>query len=92
MYLVHSPIKTKKWRAMFSDGTHTDFGSKGMDDYTKPPHDKAQRARYLTRHKKNENWNNPRSAGALSRYLLWGEHSSLDANLRDFNMRFSGKV
>jgi hypothetical protein len=91
MYLVHSPIKTKKWRAVFSDGKHTDFGSKGMDDYTITK-DKAQRERYLNRHKKNENWSNPRSAGALSRYILWGEHSSVDANLRDYKMRFAGKV
>ena len=42
MQLIKSPIETKKWRAVFSDGTHTDFGAAGMDDYTKT-HDKEQR-------------------------------------------------
>jgi len=91
MYLLPSPLKTKKWRAMFSDGTHTDFGAKGMDDFTITK-DVSQRDRYLKRHRKNENWNDPRSAGALSRYILWGEHSSVESNLRDYRIRFAGRV
>ena len=42
----------------------THFGSAGMDDYTKTK-DKAQRQRYLARHRRNENWNAPMTAGAL---------------------------
>lgn len=96
MYLVPSPIKTKKWRAMFSDGKHTDFGAKDkngkpMDDYTITK-DKDQRDRYLQRHKKNESWNDPRSAGALSRWILWGDHTSIQANIRDYKVRFAGRV
>lgn len=91
MYLVPSPIKTKKWRAMFSDGKHTDFGAKNMDDYTITK-DKDQRDRYLQRHKKNESWNDPRSAGALSRWILWGDHTSIQANIRDYKIRFAGRV
>ena len=92
MYLIQSPLKTKKLRAVFSDNTHTDFGQRGAPDFTQPPHDKERRTRYLNRHRKNENWNNPRSAGALSRYILWGEHTSIEANLRDFKIRFAGKI
>jgi hypothetical protein len=88
MYLEVSPLKTKKWRAVFSDGKHTDFGSKKMDDYTLT-HDKAQRERYLKRHQRNENWNNPRSAGSLSRFILWGESTSLLKNLQTFKMKFA---
>lgn len=87
MQLIKSPIETKKWRAVFNDGTHTDFGAAGMDDYTKT-HDKEQRIRYLMRHRKNEDWNNPKSAGALSRWILWGDSTSIAENLRAFKLRF----
>ena len=87
MRLVKSPLESKKWRAEFDDGTHTDFGSAGMDDYT-ITHDKDQRLRYLIRHKKNEDWNNPKSAGALSRWILWGDSTSIEANLTAYKRRF----
>jgi len=88
MRLVPSPIEGKKLRALFDDGTHTDFGAAGMDDYTKT-HDKDQRMRYLTRHSKNENWRNPKSAGALSRFILWGDSTSIEANLAAYKRRFN---
>jgi len=91
MYLIASPNKTKKYRAVFSDGKTTDFGASGYDDYTITK-DKAQRERYLNRHKNNENWNNPRSAGSLSRYILWGQNTSIADNLRDFKVRFAGRL
>lgn len=91
MYLVKSPLKTKKYRAVFSDGKHTDFGASGMDDYTISKN-KDQRDRYLQRHRANESWNDPKSAGALSRWILWGNNTSIDANLRDYKIRFSGRV
>lgn len=91
MYLVVSPLKTKKYRAIFSDGTHTDFGARGYTDFILSSGDKARRERYLNRHL-NENWNNPRSAGSLARWILWGQHTTIAENLRDFKVRFAGKV
>ena len=77
---------------MFPDGKHTDFGAKKngvpMDDYTTTK-DKEQRERYLKRHRANESWNNPRSAGALSRWILWGESTSIQKNIVDFKKRFN---
>ena len=87
MRLVPSPIDGKKLRAVFDDGTHTDFGASGMDDFTKTG-DKERRVLYLIRHKKNENWNNPKSAGALSRWILWGDHTSIAENLAAFKRKF----
>lgn len=92
MYIVKSPLKTKKYRAMFSDGKHTDFGAAGYTDFTLSGGDTKLRERYLNRHKNNENWNDPRSAGALSRWILWGQSSSIAENVRSFNMRFAGRV
>ena len=80
-----------KYKAVFdNDGRTktTKFGASGMDDYTKT-HDEEQRARYLKRHSANENWTNPTSAGALSRYLLWGESTSMVKNLQAYRRRFN---
>lgn len=91
MQLIVSPLKTKKYRAVFSDGKTIDFGASGYDDFTITK-DKAQRERYLNRHRAKENWNNPRSAGALSRWILWGQNTTIADNLRDFKMRFAGRL
>jgi len=66
----------------------THFGSAGMSDYTINK-DKERRKRYLDRHRKRENWNNPMSAGALSKWILWGESTSKTANIRAFKRRFN---
>jgi hypothetical protein len=67
----------------------THFGSAGMMDYTLSGGDKARRKRYLDRHRKRENWNNPMSAGALSKWILWGDSTSKTANIRAFKRRFN---
>lgn len=84
--LSRSPKPEKKYRAHFSDGTHTDFGARGMSDFTKH-RDESRRQRYLKRHSRNENWRNKKSAGALSRYILWNK-PSLRASLADYRRRF----
>lgn len=58
--------RTKKFVAFFSDGTRTHFGARGMSDYTLHK-DPARKARYLARHVPTERWDDPKSAGALSR-------------------------
>ena len=67
----------------------THFGASGMDDYTKT-RDKAQKQRYLKRHRRNENWNNPVSAGALSRWILWNKETR-GASIADYKRRFNLK-
>ena len=92
MTLIKSPAKGKKWRAIFRDDDgeehHTDFGDATMQDYTQHG-DKLRRANYLSRHRSRESWSNPQSAGALSRWILWGESTSLQTNLAAFKRRFS---
>jgi len=82
---------THKYEAVFdNDGRKktTKFGAAGMDDYTKT-HDKEQRARYIKRHSKDMTTGDPTRAGFLSRYLLWGESTSMIANLRAYRARFN---
>jgi hypothetical protein len=65
------------------------FGSAGMDDYTKTK-DKDQRKRYLDRHRARENWNDPMTAGALSRWILWNKETR-EASIKDYKKRFNLK-
>lgn len=67
----------------------THFGASGMDDYTKT-RDKEQKQRYLKRHRRNENWSNPLSAGALSRWILWNKETR-GASITDYKRRFNLK-
>jgi DNA-binding response OmpR family regulator len=60
----------------------------GADDYLKT-HSKEQRARYIKRHQKDLATGDPTRAGFLSRYLLWGESTSMMANLRAYRARFN---
>jgi len=85
----------KKLMAIFSypETTRTrtiHFGSAGMDDYTKTK-DKAQRLRYLERHRQRENWQKPDTAGALSRWILWGPSTSRQENISKFKSKFNLK-
>jgi len=63
------------------------FGQASADDYTITK-DKEQRKRYLDRHRKNENWNKAESAGALSRWILWGPSTSRRENIKRYKKRF----
>lgn len=76
-----------KWIAYFSNGRKTRFGARGMDDYT-ITHDEEQRVRYRTRHAKDLKTKDPYRAGYLSYYILWGDSTSMRANIREYNNKF----
>lgn len=65
-----------KFTAVFPTGPKVNFGRKGYSDYTIHK-DKERMKRYLTRHRRRENWTKggARSAGFWSRWLLWSEPS-----------------
>ena len=76
-----------KYTAVFSDPKKTThFGSIGYTDFTKS-RDEQKKEAYLARHKARENWNDPTTAGALSRWILWNE-PTLAASIKDFKQRF----
>jgi len=87
MKIIVSPISTKKYRAIFDDGSHTDFGAKGYSDYTINK-DPKKRAAYLARHRSMEDWNDYRTAGSLSRWILWGDSTNLQTNISAYKKRF----
>jgi hypothetical protein len=64
-------------------------GAAGMSDF--PTHkDEERKARYLARHRKRENWNDPLTSGALARWILWNLPSR-KASINDFKRRFNLK-
>jgi hypothetical protein len=82
-----STRKDKKYMAIFGpDGKKVHFGAKGYEDYT-IHHDDKRKKSYLSRHKARENWNDPTTAGSLSRYVLWNK-KSFRASVADYKKRF----
>tara|TARA_R110000737_G_scaffold211783_1_gene229347 strand:- start:776 stop:1060 length:285 start_codon:yes stop_codon:yes gene_type:complete len=78
----------KKLMAVFENPKKTiHFGSAGMTDFTLSK-ETDRKKRYLARHRKNENWNDPRTAGALSRWILWNLPTR-QASISDFKRRFN---
>ena len=66
----------------------THFGARGMSDYTQHKDPKRMK-NYLARHGgMGEDWNDPTSAGALSRWILWGK-PSLRESFNDYKKRFN---
>ena len=62
------------------------FGANGYSDFTIHK-DEKRKQMYLSRHRKNENWNDPFTAGALSRWLLWNK-KTLNDSFHDFVKKF----
>lgn len=50
--------------------------------------DKQKRENYIARHKVREDWSKI-NAGSLSRYLLWGDSTSLDENIKQYKKKFN---
>jgi hypothetical protein len=89
--ITKSDRANKKYKALFEDSQHSIysvyFGAAGYTDYTMN-HDDEKKRLYLLRHRKNENWNDPISAGALSRWILWNK-PTLKESISDFKKRFN---
>ena len=56
------------------------FGATGYEDYTTHK-DPVRKASYLSRHR-NENWNDPETAGFWARWILWNK-KTISASIRD---------
>jgi hypothetical protein len=44
---------------------------------------------YIARHKMRENFNDPMSAGSLSKHILWGDSRVISKNIKDFKKKFN---
>jgi len=90
--IVPSANRLKKYDAVFSDRV-VSFGGRRengvpYDDYLNSG-SIMKREAYIARHRVIEDWTDPFSAGALSRFLLWGRSRKLSENIADYRKRFS---
>ena len=90
--IKQSTRRNKKLMITFSNPKTTiHFGSKNSKTFL-DHNDKKKRENYILRHKANENWNDPLTAGTLSFYLLWESstdlYTNLDTYLKHFNIKY----
>ena len=64
------------------------FGASGYSDFTKHK-DEKRKDRYISRHKKNEDWNKSGidTAGFYSKHLLWNK-DSFDKSFKSLKNKF----
>lgn len=91
--LYESDKPDKKYMVLFKrnkeEFKRVHFGAKGMEDYTTHG-DEKRKENYLARHKKNENWYDPYTAGSLAKWLLWNK-PTLRSSWNDYKKRFKFK-
>ena len=90
LQILKSDILKKKYKAIFTkDNGKTKtihFGSSPHQDYTQH-HDKNRRVLYRQRHEKDLK-GDPMRAGYLSYYILWGDSTNLQTNIKSFKNKF----
>ena len=81
-----SKNKDKKYDARIDGKKTVSFGAAGYSDYSvhKNP---ERKQRYIDRHKKNENWSDPTTAGFYAKNLLWNK-PTLTESIKDTNKKF----
>lgn len=84
----------KKLMAIFYDGDKKiktiHFGAVGYQHYSDGHKDEARRQRYIDRHRKSEDWENPMTAGTLALYVLWSK-PTITAGIADYKKKFGFK-
>jgi len=93
--VVKSDAKGKKYSAIFckdssckdSDKKKVHFGAKGYLDYTIGATD-SQRKSYLARHASGKT-SKPDTPNALSYYILWGDSTSLQQNIKNYKKKYN---
>ena len=84
-----STSKHKKYVALFDLGNNTikqiNFGSKNSKTYL-DHNDPIKRENYIKRHTAlgTEDYNDPLTPASLSMFLLWGKHTDLDMNIKEY--------
>ena len=88
--IVKSDNPTKKYdeyvETRDSSVKKISFGAAGMSDYTHHK-DPERKKRYIARHKANEDFNDPLTAGFWSRWYLWNLPTKKES-LEDLKRRY----
>ena len=84
--IQRSKKKDNKFEAIIGGKKTVSFGAKGMSDMTQHK-DEERKKRYINRHKKNENWSDPKTAGFYAKHVLWSK-PTLQASVADLKKHF----
>lgn len=81
----------KKFKMVFYDTARKkiksiSFGAVGYEDFTITG-DIQQKMNYISRHQARENFNDPMTAGSLSRWILW-DKTSVSASYKSYRSKF----
>ena len=81
--IIPSHLSSKKYDAIIDGKKTVPFGQKGASDMTQHK-DEDRKNMYILRHKKNKNWNDPKTAGFYSENIL-GNKKTITESIRDTN-------
>ena len=85
-----SSRKDKKFEALIDGKKTIHFGQKNASDYTIHKDDERKK-RYIDRHRKTEQWNNPLTAGFWSKNILWNK-KTLSDSIKDTNNKYNVNI
>ena len=92
LYIYDSARQGKRFVAIFVKNDiiqfTSNFGSKNGMTFVDHG-DIIKRANYLKRHSVNEEWDDPFTAGSLSRWILWGNSDDIETNIKLFKKKFN---
>jgi hypothetical protein len=88
MQITISPSKRKdkKYQAVIDNQRTIHFGAQGASDFTLHG-DEARKKRYEDRHRKHEDWADPKTAGFYAKNILWNK-PTVQGSIKDTNKRF----
>ena len=87
MIIKASTRKGKKFMAVFNNGQTVHFGQKGSKTFIDHG-DEVKRKNYLARHA-TEDYSSPYTPASLSRYLTWGDYTTLEQNHNAYMKKFN---
>jgi hypothetical protein len=83
--LEPAKAKNKKYSIRIQ-GKKINFGDDRYEDFTQHK-DPERKKRYILRHEKNEDWNDPSTAGFWSKNLCWNK-PTIEESIKDIKKRF----
>ncbi len=96
LYIYQSQRQGKRFVAVFVENDEikytTHFGSANGATFIDHG-DITKRSNYLKRHSAlGESWDDFKSAGALSKWILWGDSDDIETNIKTFKRRFKLEI
>ena len=83
--ISRSQRSDKKYKAVIDNTKTVHFGSRGASDFTLHKSEERKQS-YINRHRKNEDWSDPKTAGFYAKNALWNK-PTIQASIKDTNQR-----